>query len=184
MDMRYLLLLFPLVYVLLPFLFSGAFLLLGGVTALAFIAGTIIFIVVTNLHIGGQESGGVLSANQGLGLNLGLNNEAGYSLFVVCIGGLFYLGADLMQYITPIIYLVLGLVNALLGFVSFVFGTSTSGLQSTLFSTIGSTGINNLGKWYPSGVIVCGVDFFLSLNIIMSSIFILGLYFMVSSRGH
>src|SRR5208283_2723782 len=91
MDIRYTLFLLPLMYVILPFIFSGDFLIFGAVTGASFIIGIVVFIIITNLHIGG--SGEVVAT--GVSGNIGLNSEAGYSLFVVCIGGIFYFGAQI-----------------------------------------------------------------------------------------
>jgi len=163
----------------LPFILSGSFLILGGVALIAFITGTIIFIIVTNLHIGG--SGTVLAS--GLSGNVGLSNEAGYSLFVICIGGLFYLGAQLAQFITPILNLFVIIINAILGFIA-LFGVNTSGFQTSLFSGLGINASQNIGNIYPLGITIQGISVFGALDVLMGSLFILGLYFMVSSRGH
>ena len=45
MDIRYALFLLPLFYVLLPFVLTGSFIILGGVTVLAFISGVILFVI-------------------------------------------------------------------------------------------------------------------------------------------
>jgi len=182
-DLRYAFFLFPLIYIMIPFFLSGTFLILGGVTLITFISGTIILIIISNLNFGGQESGGVLTANQGLGLNLGLSSEGGYSLFVIVIGGLFYLGSQLAQFFTPILNIFLTIINTLLGFVSAVFGVSTSGLQTSLVSGLGNTATANLGQIYPLGITIDGISIFGALDVIMASIFMLSLYFMVSSRG-
>jgi hypothetical protein len=178
-DIRYALFLLPLIYVLLPFILTGSFIVLGGVTVIALISGIIVFVVITNLHIGG--SGTVLAS--GVSGNIGLNNEAGYSLFVVCLGGLFYLGAQLTQFITPILNVVVGIINAILGFIS-IFGVNTSGLQSSLFSNLGISSASNLGQIYPLNITIDNISVFGALDVIMGSAFILGLYFMVASRGH
>ncbi len=73
MDIRYALFLLPLFYVVLPFVLTGSFIILGGVTVLAFISGVILFVIISNLHIGG--SGDILAS--GVSGNIGLNNEAG-----------------------------------------------------------------------------------------------------------
>jgi hypothetical protein len=178
MDIRYALFLLPLFYVLLPFVLTGSFIILGGVTVLAFISGVILFVIISNLHIGG--SGTVLAS--GVSGNIGLNNEAGYSLFVVCLGGLFYLGAQLTTFITPLLDILIGIVNAILGFIS-IFGINTSGLSTATFSSLGNsaTTISNI---YPLGITVDNISVFGALDVIMGSLFILGLYFMVASRGH
>jgi hypothetical protein len=177
LDIRYAFILFPLVYVLLPFFLTKNFILLGGVTVITFITGVIVFVVITNLHIAG--SGDVLAT--GVSGSFGLNNEAGYSLFVICLGGLFYLGAQLTTIFTPILNIFVGIINTILNFVSTVFGISTSGLQTNVFS---SMTITNLGNVYPYSITIQGISVFGALSVVMGSIFMLGLYFMVASRGH
>jgi hypothetical protein len=179
LDVRYALFLMPLFYVILPFLLSGTFLILGGVTLLAFISGAIILIVITNLNLGGQTN--VLAS--GAGANVGMGSEGGYSLFVIVIGGLFYIGAQIAQFITPILNIFLVIINAIISFVGWIFGISTTGLQTSLVSGLGSTATQNLGNIYPLGITVQGISVFGALDIIMASLFILSLYFMVSSRG-
>jgi hypothetical protein len=179
-DVRYALFLLPLFYVVLPFLLSGTFMILGIVTVLAFVTGTVIFIIITNLHIGG--SGTVLAS--GVSGNVGLSNEAGYSLFVIVIGGLFYVGAQIAQFITPLLDMFVTIINTLISFVGWVFGTSTSGLQTSLVSGLGSSATANLGNIYPLGITIDGISIFGALDLIMASLFMLSLYFMVSSRGH
>ena len=175
LDIRYTFILLPLLYVILPFIFSGSFVFLGGVTLIAFIIGVVIFIIISNLNIGG--SGEVLAS--GVSGKISLNSEAGYSLFVVCIGGIFYLGAQLTILITPLLDIFIGIINAILSFVCIVFGISTSGFQTSLFNGLGNAGNTNLGKWYPLGITIQGISVFGALDLIMGSMFILGLYFMV-----
>jgi hypothetical protein len=180
LDVRYALFLMPLFYVILPFILSGTFLILGGVGILAFISGTIILIIITNLNLGGS----IQAVATGSGANVGMGSEGGYSLFVIVIGGLFYIGAQIAQFISPILDIFLLVINTIISFVGWIFGISTTGLQTSLVSGLGSTATHNLGNIYPLGIKVAGISVFGVLDIVMASLFILSLYFMVSSRGH
>jgi len=179
-DIRYALILLPLFYIILPFIFSGTFIILGGVTLIAFISGAIIFIVITNLNLGGSLD--VLAS--GSSANVGMGSEGGYSLFVIAMGGLFYIGAQIAQFLTPILTIFVQIINAIIGFVGWIFGTNTSGLQTSLVSGLGTNATSNLGSIYPLGITIDGISVFGALDVIFGSLFILGLYFMISSRGH
>lgn len=178
-DLRYALFLLPLFYVVLPFFLSGTFLILGGVTLIALITGMLIFIVVTNLNIGGSAT----AATVGSSANISLSSEGGYSLFVIFFGGLFYLGATLATFITPILNMFVSILNAILGFVSFVSGISTTAIQTTVVSGLGSSSAINLNQVYPLSITIFGISLFGALDVIFASMFILSLYFMVASRG-
>jgi hypothetical protein len=164
--------------VLLPFLISGSFIILGGVSLLALITGIILFIIVTNINIGG--SAGVATVNTGL--TLGLNSEGGYSLFVIFIGSLFYLGAQLTIIITPLLTIFTGVINAIFGAISWVTGSNLTSLQTSL-GIGGNTTAPNLGNIYPLTINIAGISLFGTLDVLFASMFILSLYFMVSSRG-
>jgi hypothetical protein len=180
MDIRYALFLIPLIYVLIPFFLTGSFVILGGVAVITFITAIIIFIIITNTHLGGDLQ---VIVGTGGGGNVGMNNEGAYSLFVVFIGGLFYLGAQLTTFFTPILNIFLGIINAIIGFAGWVFGISASGLTTTTFSGLGNSA-TALSTIYPLGITIDGISVFGALDVIMGSLFILGLYFMVASRGH
>jgi hypothetical protein len=179
LNIRYAFILFPLIYVLIPFILSGSFIILGGIGLLAFLTGVIIFVIISNLDLGGNAD--VLTS--GVGFNIGLSDEGSYSLFVVFIGGLFYLGASLAQFLAPIFDIFVTILNALIGVVGFLSGLDVSAFQTTLISNLGGSVATNLGTVYPTSITIAGISVFLTLDVIFASMFILGLYFMISSRG-
>jgi hypothetical protein len=170
----------PLVYVLLPYIFSGNFIILGGVTVFAFLAGLVVFIVLTNTNIGANLQ---VIIGTGGGANAGLGNEGAYSLFVVCLGGLFYVGAQLAQFFTPILTVFLDIINVIAYIPSIIFNINLSGLTANTLVN-GRSALNSLGSWYPLNINVVGISVFGALDAVMGFMFILGLYFMVASRGH
>lgn len=179
MDIRYALLLIPLTYVLIPYFLTGSFIILGGVSLFAFISGVIIFAVISNLNIGG----GAQAIASGGTFNLGLNSEGGYTLFVIVIGGLFYIGAQVITFVEPITALITWILNALLGVLSWLTGADVTFLQTNMTNIFNSTFTPELDAVYPLGINIAGISIFGALDIIMGCLFILGLYFMVSSRG-
>jgi hypothetical protein len=172
-DIRYAFILLPLSYVLIPYFFTGNFILLGGISALAFILGAIIFALIANLHI--QGNGSVLAS--GVGGSVGQNNEGGYQLFVLVFGGLFYLGSQVTQYIIPIINVFINAISFLLSFVGVNLGLNSSSLN----------GINNisiLSSFYPLNFTIEGINIFVLADAGFGVMFMLGIYFMIASRGH
>jgi hypothetical protein len=161
-------------YVMIPFFLTGNFLVLGGVSVLSFLIATLIFILVTNLNIGGQAG----AATVNTGLNLGLNNEGGYQLFVVFIGGILYLGVQLSTLFTPIFNVVTSIFNVVFGFISWLTGVSLP-----VFGGLGNS-LTHLSQVYPYSLNIDGISVFATLDVIFGSMFILSLYWMVSSRGH
>lgn len=180
MDIRYNLLLIPLMYVLLPYIFNGNFILLGILSGTTVLMGIIIFIIITNLNIGADI--GALTV--GGGANFDLNNEGSYSLFVVCIGGLFYFGAQLVTLFTPIINIVMDVVTAILYIPAYLLNVNLSAFSTTTFSSLGLTNLANLGQWYNTNYKIAGISIFYALDVIMALCFVLGLWLMISSRGH
>lgn len=178
-DIKYFALIIPIFYVLIPYFITGNFIILGGVSVLAFVTGAIIFVILANINFGGKAE----AVASGGAFHIGLNPEGGYSLFVIFVGGLFYLGAQIATFITPIFQLFVLIINAILGAVSFVFGINTSGLSTNLVSGMGSVFNMDLSQVYPLNIMVAGVSFFGTLDILMGCLFILGLYFMISARG-
>jgi hypothetical protein len=179
MDLKMALFLFPLIYVLIPFILTGSFIILGGVTLIAFIVGMLIFIVVTNLNIRGDAQ----ALASGGGLGIGLNDTGGNSLFIVFFGGLFYLGASLAQIIAPILTIFTSIINAIIGFLGWITGIDVSAMQTSTITSLGGTGLSNLNTIYNLDIKIQGISVFLTLDILFASLFILALYFMVSSRN-
>lgn len=137
--------------------------------------------VITNINFGGSLQAII---GTGGGANVGMGSEGGYSLFVVFIGGLFYLGAQLAIFIAPILNIITGIINAVVGFIGWIVGINVSSLQSNVVSGFGSVVSPNLSLVYPLNLNVQGLSVFGALDVIMGSLFILSLYFMVASRGH
>jgi hypothetical protein len=190
MDIRYTCLLIPIVYVLLPFIFNGSITALAVMTGTTFIFGVIVFIIITNLNIGGGGSISAIATGGSGNLKLGLNSEAGYSLFVVCIGGLFYLGAQLTEVFTPIISGIFTVLNAILYIpvtIANLFGANInlSFMKASAMDTLGfGSNISGLNKWYNTSYSIQGISIFGAIDVFMGLMFMLGLYFMISSRGH
>jgi hypothetical protein len=177
-DLKLAFFLIPLAYVIIPFFLSGTFLILGGVTLTAFIIGLIIFIIITNLNIGGSAQ----AVASGGSFNLSLNGEGSHSLFIVFVGGLFYLGANLAQFLAPLLDLIVGIINAIIGGISWLIGADTSGLQTTLVSGLGGSASTNLGSVYPLNISILGISVFGALDVLFASMFILALYFMIATK--
>jgi hypothetical protein len=178
LDIRYAFILFPLIYIIIPYFLSGSFLLLGGLSVFVFITTALIFIVITNLHIGGNA--GAVTVNTGFSLSL--SPESGYSLFVIFMGGIFYLGAQLTLFVTPILNIFTSILDTVLGVVGWVFGFDSAVLQTNLGIGVSSLS-TNLDKIYPLNIKLFGYSVFGTLDVIFGLIYIVGLYFMVSSRG-
>lgn len=178
MQLKEALFILPLFYVLVPFILSGTFVILGGVTVISFISAMIIFLVITNLNFGGSAE----AIATGGSINLGMNDTGGKGLFIVFIGGVFYLGASLATVLTPILNIFTTILNAIISALSWVLGVDTSGLQSSIVSSIGGQSAINLSSVYPLGITVQGISVFLALDAIFASMFILSLYLMVSEN--
>lgn len=179
-DIRYAFFLVPLLYVLIPFILSGTFFILGGVSLLALITGILMMVIISNLNFGGSAN----AFASGGSVNIGLNNEGGYQLFVIFIGGLFYLGATLTTIFTPLLNILVGVINTIVGFLGWATGISTSGITTSVISGLGGSSAINLNNVYPLGLTIQGISLFGILDAIFGSMFILGLYFMIASRGH
>lgn len=175
LNIRYAFILLPLMYIILPFILTGNFLLLGGITVSAFIFGAIIFIIISNLNIGG----GAATVN----VKVGQSAEGGYSLFVIVMGGIFYLGAQVVPYIMPIITGFLNGFITVINVIGSIFSFSLPIMSTDVLTSLnGSDGIP-ISNFYDLSVSFDGISIFLALNAIMGMLFILGLYFMIASRG-
>lgn len=179
MEFKLALFILPLIYVLIPFILSGTFIILGGVTILALIIGMTIFIIITNLQLGGSAQ----ALASGGSLQIGMSDSGGYSLFIIFFGGLFYLGATLAQFIAPILEVFASIINSIVGFMGWVTGIDVSSLQTSTIASLGGANAINLGAVYPLGLSIQGISIFGALSIIFASMFILSLYLMISQRG-
>jgi len=170
LDIRYAFILLPIIYSILPLLITGNFLILGSISVGIFVVGGVLFALIFSLNIGG--SGNILAS--GVSAKLGINQEGTYMLFVLVFGGLFY-------GITTFINLFL---NDLIGIYNFLFGWVglTIDIQGSTLS-IGSYTITSPSSIYPTNLFVMGIPVFTSLSIIMGLIYIIGIFFLISSRG-
>ena len=170
----------PLLYSIIPFLLTGNFLILGLISVTIFIIGAVLYALIFSLNIAG--SGSVVST--GISGRLGLNTEGTYMLFVLIFGGLFY-------GITTFIDLFL---NDLIRFFNFFI----SAINVVSFGLAHLSDINihgaslSFGSYifispssiYPSSLSFNGIPIFTTLTVIMGLVYILGIFFLISSRGH
>jgi len=169
-DIRYAFILLPIVYSIMPFLLTGNFLLLGTISVSVFIVGAVLFVLLFSLNIGG--SGNILAS--GVSGRLGLNQEGTYMLFVLVFGGLFY-------GITTFINLFL---NDLIGIYNFLFSWVGLGIDvHGADLSVGSYVITSPSSIYPTDLTFMGISVFTALAVFMGLIYILGIFFLVSSRG-
>lgn len=170
LDIRYAFILLPLMYSIMPFFLTGNFLLIGAIGVSLFIVGGVLFALIFSLNIGG--SGSILAS--GVSGRLGINQEGTYMLFVLVFGGLFY-------GVTTFIDLFL---NDLLGIYNFLFSWVGLGINTHGASlSMGSYTITNPSSIYPSSLMFDGLPIFTILAVVMGLIYIMGIFFLISSRG-
>ena len=169
-DLRYALILLPLLYSIIPFLVTGNFIILGVISVTIFIGGGVLFVLLFSLNIGG--SGTIIAS--GVSGKLGLNQEGTYMLFVLVFGGLFY----------GVTTFVITFMNSLIGVWNFFLG------WAGLSISVGGASVNDASyvisspsNVYPSGFTVNGLAIFPLLSVFMGLLYIAGLFFLVSSRG-
>lgn len=178
LDVRYVFILLPLIYAVIPFLLTGNFLILGTISVTIFIVGAVLFTLIFSLNIGG--SGSVLAS--GISGRLGINQEGTYMLFVLVFGGLFYgvtTFIDLfLDDLIPIFNFFLNLLNYVtLGTVDFVIDVHGATLSS------GSYVFTSPSIIYPTSFSVQGLAIFPLITVFMGLVYILGMFFLISSRG-
>jgi hypothetical protein len=170
LDIRYAFILLPLLYSIIPFLLTGNFILLGAITVTLFIIGATLFALIFSLNIGG--SGTFLAS--GVSGKLGINQEGTYMLFVLFFGGLFY---GITTFIVSFLDTLVGIWNFFLGWV----GIGITANSTTL--SVGSYVITSPSSIYPSSFSVQGLAIFPLITIFMGLVYILGMFFLISSRG-
>lgn len=170
LDIRYAFIILPLLYAVIPFLLTGNFILLITISVPIFIVGAVLFVLIFSLNIGG--AGTVLAS--GLSGSLGINAEGTHTLFILVFGGLLY-------GITTFIVLFM---NDLIGIYNFLFGWMGLGIDihdATI--SVGSYTLTSPSSIYPVSFSFYGIPIFQILSVFMGLIYILGIFFMVSSRG-
>lgn len=170
LDIRYGFILLPLVYSFMPFLLTGNFLLLGSIGVTIFIIGAVLFTLIFSLNIAG--SGEVLAS--GISGQLGINQEGTYMLFVLVFGGLFY---GVTTFINLFLNDLIGIWNLFLGWTGL--GISVGGSELSM----GNYVIVSPSSIYPTSLTFMDIPVFTALSVFMGLIYILGIFFLVSSRG-
>ena len=153
-----------------PFLLTGNLLILGALSVSIFIIGAVLFVLIFSLNVGG--SGTVLAS--GVSGRLGLNQEGTYMLFVLVFGGLFY---GVTTFIVSFLDSLVGIYNFFLGWAGL--GISVSGASLS----VGSYVFTSPSTIYPNGFSFMGIPLFPTLTVIMGLLYILGMFFLISSRG-
>jgi hypothetical protein len=169
-DIRYAFIILPLLYSIVPFLLTGNFLLLGSISVSIFIIGAVLFALVFSLNIGG--SGSILAS--GVSGKLGINQEGTYMLFVLVFGGLFY---GISTFIVLFLNDLINIWNFFLSWAGLAISIQNASLSVGTYTIISPSSI------YPSNFYFSGIPVFLSLSVIMGLIYILGMFFLISSRG-
>jgi hypothetical protein len=170
-DVRYSFILLPLAYSIMPFLLTGNFLLLGTISVTIFIVGAVLFALIFSLNIGG--SGSVLAS--GVSGRLGLNTEGTYMLFVLVFGGLFY---GVTTFVDLFLNDLVGIFNFLFSWVGLSINTHGASLSFGNYVIVSPSSI------YPTNLIFMGISVFGFLSVMLGLVYILGIWFMISSRGH
>jgi hypothetical protein len=170
LDIRYTFILLPLLYSIIPFLLTGSFILLGVISVTIFIIGAVLFALIFSLNIGG--SGTILAS--GVSGKFGINQEGTYMLFVLVFGGLFY---GVTTFIITFIDTIIGIWNFFLGWLGLSISTGGASVSVGSYSFISPSNV------YPSDFNINGFAVFPLLTVFMGLIYILGMFFLISSRG-
>lgn len=170
LDIRYVFILLPLIYAIAPFILTGNFIALGAISVTIFIVGAVLFTLIFSLNIGG--SGDVLAT--GVSGKLGINQEGTYMLFVLVFGGLFY---GVTTFIVTFLNDLVGIWNFFLGWAGLSISTGNASLS------VGSYTIVSPSSIYPSNFSINGFAVFPILTVLMGLIYIMGMFFLISSRG-
>ena len=170
LDIRYAFILLPILYSTMPFFITGNFLLLGSISVTIFIIGAVLFALIFSLNIGG--SGNILAS--GVSGRLGINQEGTYLLFVLVFGGLFYgVSTFLVLFLSDLI----NIYNFLFSWVGLSINIHGSDISIGSYTLISPSSI------YPTSLSFMGIPIFTALSVLMGLIYILGMFFLVSSRG-
>jgi hypothetical protein len=169
-DIRYAFILLPLLYSVIPFLLTGNFIILGAISVTIFIIGAVLFALIFSLNVGGSAE----ALASGFSGKFGINQEGTYMLFVLVFGGLFY---GVTTFIITFLDTLVSIFNFLLGWTGLTISTNgaTLGVGNYIFTSPSII--------YPSNFNINGFAVFPLLSVLMGLIYILGMFFLVSSRG-
>jgi hypothetical protein len=170
LDIRYVFILLPLLYATVPFLLTGNFLLLGAISVTIFIVGAVLFALIFSLNIGG--SGTIIAS--GVSGKFGLNQEGTYMLFVLVFGGLFY---GVTTFVLSFLDTIIGIWNFFLGWLGLGISIGGASVSDTTYI------INSPSQIYPSSFVVGGLPIFPLITVLMGLVYIVGMFFLISSRG-
>lgn len=154
-----------------PFLLTGNFLLLGVISVSIFIIGAVLFALIFSLNIGG--SGNILAS--GVSGKLGINQEGTYMLFVLVFGGLFY---GITTFIDLFLNDLVGIYNLLFSWVGLSINTHGASLSQGTYTITSPSSI------YPISLSFDGISVFTLITVLMGLVYIIGIYFLIASRGH
>jgi len=177
LDLKLAFILLPIVYSVMPFLLTGNLLLLGTISVTIFIIGSVLFVLIFSLNIGG--SGQALAT--GVSGRLGINQEGTYMLFVLVFGGLFY---GVTTFIVSFLNELVGIFNTIFWLLTFggFFGSIQINTHGADLS-IGSYTTTSPQTIYPNDFIFNGIPIFPTLSVLMGLLYIIGIFFLISSRG-
>jgi hypothetical protein len=167
-DLKFAFILLPIVYSIMPFILTGNFLLLASISVPIFIVGAVLFVLVFSLNIGG--SGNFLAS--GVSGNLGLNESGTHMLFILVFGGLFY---GISTFIVSFLNELVGIYNFLFGWVGLTINIHGSSISVGKYIFISPQSI------YPNDFSFAGLPVFLTLSVFMGLIYIIGMFFLLSS---
>jgi hypothetical protein len=159
----------PLIFIFVPFfvvanttILTVNLAVLGLVSLSAFVISASILSIVSNLNI----TANVIAT----GGSLGLNSEGGYQLFVLIFGGIFYGVATVIAFFYTSIYAI----------VSYILGLINQSLP--VLTNAEATSFNS--AFWNLSLTVFGVPVFLILQILFGLMYLLGLFLIISTRGH
>jgi len=176
LDLKLAFILLPIVYSVMPFLLSGNLLLLGTISVSIFIIGSVLFVLIFSLNIGG--SGQAIAT--GVSGSIGLNGDGTRMLFILVFGGLFY---GITTFIFTFMESLIGIFNTIFYLLTFggFFGnirieTYGSNISIGSYTTISPSSI------YPNDFAFSGIPIFPSLSVLMGLVYIIGIYFLISNK--
>ncbi len=163
LDIRYVMILIPIIYVILPYIFVGDLSYFTVVTITTVLTSIGVTWALTSFELVGS----------------GFNQEGTYQAFVLVTGLIFYGLSFVLSFLGSVplsqwnIYTNTPVNN---------YNPNYNGNKTSINNIFTSTPQNIC---YPINILkINGVGFFALLDVVMGIVLILGLYFMISSRGH